>query len=204
MSTAQAVAGAMFVASLAACAREPAAAMRAATPRPPVSTAHDFDFERGTWHTHLRRLVHPLAGSTKWVEYDGTSVVRPVWDGRANLVELDVIGPEGHIVGLSVRLFDPQARTWSLNFASAAGGGMAVPAMGGGQERARGVLRTRGRRGSRTGSPSTRALRLRSLPTTFARCWRLPTAPMPIGSRCKAPSRRTARVLRCPSGHARG
>jgi hypothetical protein len=55
MSTAQAVAGAMFVASLAACAREPAAAMRAATPQPPVtgeSTAHDYDFEQGTWHTH--------------------------------------------------------------------------------------------------------------------------------------------------------
>src|SRR5258708_33550382 len=53
---------------------------------------HDFDFEIGTWTTHLRRLKSPLTGSTERVEYDGTSVVRPIWDGRANLVELDVAG----------------------------------------------------------------------------------------------------------------
>ena len=86
-------------------------------------TPHDFDFALGTWHTQLRRRLHPLTGSTTWVEYDGSSVVRPVWDGRANLVELDVHGPAGRIVGLSVRLFDPEARTWSLNFANPAGGG---------------------------------------------------------------------------------
>src|SRR5262249_47109197 len=48
---------------------------------------HDFDFEIGTWHTALRRLMHPLTGSTEWVTYDGTTTVRKVWDGRANLVE---------------------------------------------------------------------------------------------------------------------
>jgi hypothetical protein len=52
----------------------------------------DFDFEFGTWKTHLRRLVKPLTGSTAWVEYTGTTVVRKVWDGRANLVELNVEG----------------------------------------------------------------------------------------------------------------
>src|SRR5258708_2282590 len=61
---------------------------------------HDFDFEIGTWKTHLRRLVHPLTGSSQWVEFDGTSVVRKIWEGRANLVELEVDGPGGHIEGL--------------------------------------------------------------------------------------------------------
>jgi hypothetical protein len=46
---------------------------------------HDFDFEIGTWATPtLRRLSDPLTGSTDWVEYEGTSVVREVWGGRAN------------------------------------------------------------------------------------------------------------------------
>ena len=54
---------------------------------------HDFDFEIGTWKTHLTRLLHPLTGSTTWVEYDGTSVARKIWDGRANLVELETDGP---------------------------------------------------------------------------------------------------------------
>src|SRR6202048_895237 len=69
---------------------------------------HDFDFEIGTWKTHLRRLLHPLTGSTTWVEYDGTSVVRKVWNGRANLVELKVDGPTGQIEGLSLRLYNPK------------------------------------------------------------------------------------------------
>ena len=55
--------------------------------------AHDFDFEIGTWKTHVSRLTHPLTGSKTWVDYDGTTVVRKVWDGRANLVELEVSGP---------------------------------------------------------------------------------------------------------------
>ena len=41
---------------------------------------HDFDFEIGTWKTHLRRLAHPLTGSTTWAEYDGTTVVRKIWE----------------------------------------------------------------------------------------------------------------------------
>ncbi len=79
---------------------------------------HDFDFEIGTWKTHLRRLLHPLTGSTTWVEYEGTSVVRKVWNGRANLVELVADGPAGHFEGLNLRLYNPQSHQWSLNFAS--------------------------------------------------------------------------------------
>jgi hypothetical protein len=45
---------------------------------------HDFDWDIGTWKTHMRRLMHPLTGSTTWVEYNGTDVVRKIWDGRAN------------------------------------------------------------------------------------------------------------------------
>jgi hypothetical protein len=91
---------------------------------------HDFDFEFGTWKTHLKRLLRPLTGSTTWVEYEGTTVVRKVWDGRANLVELVVDGPAGHFEGLSLRLYDPQSRQWSLNFSSLGSGSMSPPAVG--------------------------------------------------------------------------
>jgi hypothetical protein len=91
---------------------------------------HDFDFEMGEWKTHLRRLQHPLSGSTSWVEYEGTSVVRKVWNGRANLVELKVDGPAGHIEGLSLRLYNPESRQWSLNFANISGGTVGQPTIG--------------------------------------------------------------------------
>jgi hypothetical protein len=91
---------------------------------------HDFDFEIGAWRTHLRRLVHPLTASTTWVEYEGTSVVRKLWNGRANLVELEVDGSGGHIEGLSLRLYNPQSHQWSLNFANSKGGTLGVPTVG--------------------------------------------------------------------------
>jgi hypothetical protein len=91
---------------------------------------HDFDFEFGTWKTHLRRLQDPLTGSTNWAEYDGTTVVHKIWDGRANLIELEADGPAGHFEGLSLRLYNPQAHQWSLNFASSSGGALTQPTIG--------------------------------------------------------------------------
>jgi hypothetical protein len=71
-----------------------------------------------------------LTGSTTWVEYDGTTTVTKVWNGRANMVELDVTGPAGRIEGLSLRLYNPESRQWSLNFANSAGGTMSPPTIG--------------------------------------------------------------------------
>jgi len=91
---------------------------------------HDFDFEIGRWKTHLKRLVHPLTGSTTWMEYEGTTVVRKIWNGRANLVELEVDEPNSHIEALSLRLYHPDSHQWSLNFASSGGGALGVPTVG--------------------------------------------------------------------------
>jgi hypothetical protein len=91
---------------------------------------HDFDFEIGTWKTHLTRLTHPLSGSNDWVTYDGVTRVTKVWDGRANLVELVADGPAGHFEGLNLRLYNPESHQWSLNFASSRGGTLGVPTVG--------------------------------------------------------------------------
>jgi hypothetical protein len=97
----------------------------------PPDPQHDFDFEIGTWRTHLSRLRQPLSGSTTWASYEGSTVVRKVWGGRANLVELEVDGPAGHLEGLSLRLYNPESRQWSLNFANGKAGVMGPPAVGG-------------------------------------------------------------------------
>jgi hypothetical protein len=91
---------------------------------------HDFNFENGTWKTHLTRLLRPLSGSTTWVEYDGTTTVREVWNGRANLLELEADGNTGHIEALSLRLYNPVSHQWSLNFANSAGGALGTPTIG--------------------------------------------------------------------------
>jgi hypothetical protein len=98
----------------------------------PVKRAgqHDFDFEFGSWKAHIRRLQHPLTGSQDWVEYDGVSVVRPVWGGRANLGELNVAGSAGRIEGLSLRLYNPQTGQWAVSWANSRDGNLTVPLVG--------------------------------------------------------------------------
>ncbi len=101
-----------------------------AAPMQPRDGQHDFDFEFGTWKTHLRRLQHPLSGDTTWLTYEGTSVVRKIWDGKANLVELIADGPAGHLEALSLRLYNPDSRQWSINSASSRSGTISVPTIG--------------------------------------------------------------------------
>jgi hypothetical protein len=91
---------------------------------------HDFDFEIGTWRTRVSRLVRPLSGSTTWVHYEGTSVVRTVLNGRANLVELMVEGSSGRIEGVSLRLYEPQPARWTIHYANSADG-LLTPAVSG-------------------------------------------------------------------------
>ncbi|WP_332771865.1 hypothetical protein [Phenylobacterium sp.] len=92
--------------------------------------ARDFDFEFGVWNTHLTRRLKPLTGSTTWVDYTGVTTVRPVLNGAANMVELEVKGPAGEIKALSLRLYDPSARQWTLNFANGQDGLLTSPMTG--------------------------------------------------------------------------
>ncbi|HXO29656.1 MAG TPA: hypothetical protein VOA80_20055 [Thermoanaerobaculia bacterium] len=103
------------------------------SPRPSAAIRdgqHDFDFDIGSWKVHMRRLLHPLTGSTTWVEYHGTDIVRKVWDGRANLGEVEVDGPAGHLELLTLRLYNPQAHQWSINITSSTAGTLSPPAVG--------------------------------------------------------------------------
>jgi hypothetical protein len=94
---------------------------------------HDFDFEIGTWKTHLElnaRIGHPFTGPNTWSEYEGTSVVRKIWNGKGNIVELEADGPTGHVEGLNMHLYNPQSHQWSLNFANGKVGTIGVPTVG--------------------------------------------------------------------------
>ena len=123
-----AVMGLLYLPAAPACAQAAKAARAGAeTPR---DGQHDFDFEIGTWRTHLKRLAHPLSGSNEWLEYEGVTIVRKVWNGRANLVELTADGPDGHFEGLNLRLYNPRSRQWSLNFANSGGGTLGQPTIG--------------------------------------------------------------------------
>jgi hypothetical protein len=79
---------------------------------------HDFDFNLGVWHTHIRRVVDPFASSSGSVELNGTVTVRKVWGGKAELEEIEADGPKGHWEGLTLFLYNPSAHQWSQSFAN--------------------------------------------------------------------------------------
>jgi len=101
--------------------------------------AHDFDFNFGTWHTNIRRLLKPLSGSNTWVTYTGTVTVRKVWGGAANVEEVEADGPN-HLELVNVRLYNAASHQWSLNGANSAQGTLQMPPMFGQFEHGRGVF----------------------------------------------------------------
>ena len=101
---------------------------------------HDFDFNIGTWKSHIRRLLHPLSGSKTWVEYTGRVLVRPVWGGRANLEEVEATGASGHLEFVELRLYNPATHQWSINSASTADGVVEQPPLIGDFESGRGLF----------------------------------------------------------------
>lgn len=99
-------------------------------PSQPASPApggqHDFDFHLGTWKAHNRLLTHPLSGSTDWIEFNGTVTVQQIWDGRANLEEIE----SSNFHGLALFLYNPASHQWSQTFATSDDGTPGQPLIG--------------------------------------------------------------------------
>ena len=81
-----------------------------------ASTRNDFDFWIGRWQQRNRRLRERLAGCDEWDEFDSRSVAWSMLDGLGNVDEFRTDYGGGY-VGMSVRLFDPASRTWSIYWA---------------------------------------------------------------------------------------
>jgi hypothetical protein len=91
---------------------------------------HDFDFNIGVWKTQIKRILDPLSGSTKSMPLNGTVTVRKIWDGRAQMEEIEADGPNGHWEGLTLFLYNPEAHQWSQTFADNKFGVLTTPLIG--------------------------------------------------------------------------
>ena len=102
----------------------------AVPPQPIPDGSHDFDFEVGTWKIHLKRLADRLAGSSTWVDFDGTSTTRKILGGRGDIEQFETDSPMGHIEGLTLRLYDPQTHQWRIYWANNNDGQVWTPMIG--------------------------------------------------------------------------
>jgi hypothetical protein len=88
---------------------------------------HDFDFHFGSWETRIKRLVQPLSGSKTWVELTGTVTVRKIWDGRANLEEIEAGKDSMHFQGLTMFLYNPKSHQWTQAYVDSDDGTLSEP-----------------------------------------------------------------------------
>jgi len=99
-------------------------------PGQPRDGTHDFDFLAGKWRVHHRRLRRPLSGANDWYEFEGSAVERTLWEGRANLEEIEAEMPGGRLRALALRLYDPGSRQWSIHWSNSATGTLDRPMIG--------------------------------------------------------------------------
>ncbi len=93
--------------------------------------SHDFDFARGSWHTHVTRILDPFDGGTQTRTMDGTKVARPVWQGRGWLEEIEADGANGHWEGATLFLYNPKSDQWSQTYLDSESGEIDTPEIGG-------------------------------------------------------------------------
>ncbi|WP_345148814.1 hypothetical protein [Nonomuraea rubra] len=99
---------------------------------------NDFDFLAGHWNVVNRRLVKPLSGSDDWDEFPGRSAATRHFGGAASFDEIEF--PTKGFNGLTVRVYDPASRQWSIYWASSASGRLDTRPMVGSFDGERGVF----------------------------------------------------------------
>jgi hypothetical protein len=93
-----------------------------------MSSPHDFDFFHGDWEVLNRRRTDFLEPGSDWVEFPATHRCWPLFDGAANIDEIDM--PYLGSKGLTLRLFDTGTKEWSLNWSSSGTGKLFPPVVG--------------------------------------------------------------------------
>lgn len=90
----------------------------------------DFDFVIGDWTVQHRQLRTRLTGDTEWLEFSGRSSTRKILAGHGNLEETAIGSPRGAYQGAALRLYDPEARTWSIYWMDSRYPGLDTPVVG--------------------------------------------------------------------------
>jgi hypothetical protein len=92
---------------------------------------NDFDFLIGTWKVHHRMLKARLKGSTEWIKFEGETVLRKILNGIGNIDENIIHMPNGPVNAISLRLFNPVSKEWSIFWSTDKTGMLDIPMVGG-------------------------------------------------------------------------
>jgi hypothetical protein len=85
---------------------------------------HDFDFLRGHWLVDNRRLVQRLHHSDDWETFGATQRNQALPGGIGNFDDFLAESWRPGFVGMSLRLFNPQTKLWSIYWLDNQTGGL--------------------------------------------------------------------------------
>jgi hypothetical protein len=85
---------------------------------------NNFDWLHGIWQT-TQRKTKPLSGGDEWETTDGTLTCHNLFDGAANVDEVDL--PGFGFKGISLRLLNPETQEWSIYWVNSRNGQLALP-----------------------------------------------------------------------------
>jgi hypothetical protein len=101
---------------------------------PATSSPNDFDFLVGKWKMHNRRLNKRLEGNNEWTEFDSYDENSKILSGTADVdtySTTEMPGMEGkRFEGLTLRLFNPKTKLWSLYWVASNVGALDPPVVG--------------------------------------------------------------------------
>jgi hypothetical protein len=99
-----------------------------------TSSQSDFDFLVGKWKMHNRRLNKRLEGNNDWTEFDSYDENSKILSDTADMDTYSTTampGMEGkRFEGLTLRLFNPKTRSWSLYWVASNVGALDPPVVG--------------------------------------------------------------------------
>jgi hypothetical protein len=95
-----------------------------------TSSANDFDFLVGYWHIHNRKLKTRLNGCTEWIEFEARQEMKKILKGLGNTDNFKTMVDEKSFEGMTLRLFNPVTRLWSIYWADSNAGVLDPPVLG--------------------------------------------------------------------------
>jgi len=94
------------------------------------SSLNDFDFFVGKWNLRNKKLVSRLNKCTEWIEFHSTQEMYKILNGLGNIDNFLATFNGVPFEGMSLRLFDPLTKLWSIYWADSNTGKMDPPVQG--------------------------------------------------------------------------
>lgn len=95
-----------------------------------TSSKTDFDFFQGKWMLRNNKLKSRLDGCTEWAEFESTQEMYTVLNGIGNIDNFLANFDGEPFEGMTVRLFNPKTRLWSIYWADSNEGRFDPPVIG--------------------------------------------------------------------------